>query len=144
MAGMEGLGRDFNVVPIASGVAISMRDCSAVTFICTGQTTFTLTVSGTFGGSYVSPGNIISRVYWSTATNGTAAWNKLVLAAAADNVVPGTTAGLTTANMTAIWVSGSMLADPKCYIKCTGALTMAIVHDLTVKRGPANLAKLSA
>lgn len=140
MAGMEGLGKLFNVVPIASGVAIAMRDCSAVTFITTGSDTFTLTVASSFGGSYATPGTIISRFYKSTATNGTTAWTKQTQAAA-DNVVSGGAVAL------AIWVSGAMLADPKCYIKCTASgsgLVMAIAHDLDVQRGPANLAKLSA
>lgn len=140
MAGMEGLGRAFNVAPIANGSAISLKGCSGITFVCTGADTFTLTVSPTFGGSYVSPGAIITHYYQSTATNGTAAWTKQTQTAA-DNVVQ---AGAYT---TVIEVFGSMLADPNAYIKCTHSgtgLVMAVTHDLTVQRKPANLAILSA
>ena len=52
MAGMEGLGRVLNVVPIASAKAISMKQCSGVTFVCTGADTFSLTIATTFGGTY--------------------------------------------------------------------------------------------
>ena len=39
---MEGLGRVVNVVPIAQGTLISLKDCAGVTFVCTGDDTFTL------------------------------------------------------------------------------------------------------
>lgn len=140
MAGMEGLGRLFNVVPIASGVAIGLTGNSGVTFVCTGADTFTLTTSATFGGSYVSTGSIITRYYQAAATNGTAAWT-LQTQAAADNVVQAS------AYTTVIEVFGSQLAAGKVYVKCTrssAGLVAAVVHDLTVGRGPANLAILSA
>ena len=140
MAGMEALGRVFNVAPIANGAAISLKGCSGITFVCTGADTFTLTVSSSFGGSYASPGAIITHYYQSTATNGTAGWTR-VSQAAADNVVQGG------AYTTVIEVFGSMLADPNCYIKCThsaAGLVTAITHDLTVQRKPANLAVLGA
>lgn len=147
MAGIEALGRILDVVPIASGVAISMRDCSAITFVCTGQDTFTLTVSPTFGGSYVSPGTIINHVYWSTATNGTAAWQKFALAATADHVHPGTDTGLTTANTTVIELLSQQVVDPNVYVKLTASaagLVTAILHDLEYQRKPANLPVRSA
>ena len=61
MGAMEGLGRVFNVVPIAAGKAVSLKAAAGVTFICTGNDTFTITVSDTFGGSYATPGNIITK-----------------------------------------------------------------------------------
>lgn len=140
MAGMEFLGRLGNVAPIANGAAISLKGCSGITFVCTGADTFTLTVSPTFAGAYVSPGTIVSHYYQATSTAGTAAWTK-VTQAAADNVVQ---AG---AYVTVIEVFGSQLADPNAYIKCThssAGLVTAITHDLTIQRKPANLAILSA
>jgi hypothetical protein len=136
---MEGLGKLFNAAPIAAGVGLNMRDCSAYTFICTGNDTFTLTVASTFAGSYATPGNIITRIYTCTATNGTAAWVKATQAAS--NAVT------IASGAVAFAVFGSQLADPKVYLKVSVAasgLVFAIAHDLTVQRGPANLAKLSA
>jgi hypothetical protein len=139
MAGMDGLGRLFNSVPIAAGVGLAMRDCSAYTFVCTGNDTFTITVASTFAGSYATPGSIITRVYTNTATNGTAAWVKASQAAANTVVIASGSVAFT--------VFGSQLPDPKCYVKVSASsagLVQALAHDLTVQRGPANLAKLSA
>lgn len=136
---IEGLGRSFNVVPIAAGVALSMRDCSGITFVCTGNDTFTITVASTFAGSYATPGNIITHKYTNTATDGTAAWVKATQSASnAVTIASGTVS---------FDVLGTMLPDPKAYVKVSvgaSGLVMAILHDLTVQRGPANLAKVSA
>jgi hypothetical protein len=136
---IEGLGRSFNVVPIAAGVALSMRDCSGITFVCTGNDTFTITVASTFAGSYATPGNIITHKYTNTATDGTAAWVKATQSASnAVTIASGTVS---------FDVLGTMLPDPKQYVKVSvgaSGLVVAILHDLTVQRGPANLAKVSA
>ena len=136
---IEALGRAFNVVPIAAGVALSMKDCSGVTFVCTGNDTFTITVASTFGGSYATPGNIITHKYTNTATDGTAAWVKATQSASnAVTIASGTVS---------FDVLGAMLPDPKCYVKVSvgaSGLVTAILHDLAVQRNPANLAKVSA
>lgn len=140
MASMEGLGRVFNVLPIGDGVAVSLKNASGVTFICTAADTYTITSSATFGGSYTSPGTILDHYYQAAATNGTAVWTK-VTQAAADAVVQ---AGAYT---TAIFVAADALPDGHAYVKCTSTstgLVTAITHDLFVQRNPANLAKLSA
>lgn len=136
---MEALGRSFNVVPIAAGVALSMRDCSGITFVCTGNDTFTITVASTFGGSYATPGSIITRKYTNTSTDGTAAWVKATQAASnAVTISSGTVA---------FDVLGPMLPDPKVYVKVSvgaSGLVTAILHDLSHQRNPANLPKVSA
>src|SRR5712691_2070950 len=139
MAGMDALGRTFNVVPIAAGRGLAMRDCSAVTFVCTGNDTFTITVAAGFAGSYATPGNIITRIYTNTATNGSAAWVKA--SQSASNAV------VIASGSVAFSVFGSQLADPKVYVKVSvgaSGLVMAVLHDLTVQRGPGNLATVSA
>jgi hypothetical protein len=148
MAGMEALGRMFNVVPVASGVGLSLRHCSGVTFVCTNSAinaVFTITVAPSFGGTYVAPtssGGIITHYYQAAAQNGSAAWTKVTQAAA--NAVTQATISYTTV----IEVFGSELPDPNCYIKCTNSggagLVTAILHDLTAQRAPANLALVGA
>jgi|SRR6185312_4589915 len=139
MAGMEALGRLVNPIPIAAGAAFSMKNCSAVLVVCTGNDTFTVTASSTFGGSYASPGNIITRYYTNTATNGTATWVKATQAASnAVTIASGTVA---------FEIFGSQLPDPKAYLKVSvggSGLVQVITHDLTYQRGPANLAILGA
>ena len=108
-----------------------------MTFVCTGNDTFTLTVASTFGGSYATPGNIITRVYTNTSTNGTATWVKA--SQAASNAVT------ITSGTVAFEIFGIQLADPKAYLKVSvgaSGLVAAILHDLTAQRGPANLAIL--
>ena len=137
---MEGLGRLFNVAPIVGGgSAISMRDAAALTFICTGNDTFTLTCASTFAGSYATPGNIIDHVYTNTSTDGTGLWVKTAQAAAAAVVISSGTVAFT--------VNAGALPDTKVYVKCThssAGLVMAILHDLEWQKTPANLAKMSA
>jgi hypothetical protein len=137
---MEGLGQHFNVVPIAAGVALSMKDCSSITFVCTGNDTFTLTTSTTFGGSYTSPGNILTRKYTNTATAGTAAWVRATQSAS--NAV-------TISSGTVVFNVGQpqIRVGTDNYVKVSvggSGLVMAILHDLKVKRGPENLAIVSA
>lgn len=139
MAGMQGLGRLFNVVPIAAGRGLYVGNVSAVTFVCTGNDTFTVTVASSFGGSYATPGNIVTVTYTNTATNGSAAWVKATQAASnAVTIASGSVA---------FSVFGSQLPDPKNYVKVSvggSGLVTAILHDLTYQRGPANLQIVSA
>jgi hypothetical protein len=135
---MEGLGRLINVIPIATSKAFTLAGASAVTFVVTGNDTWTLTKASSFAGSYTNLA-VITRTYTSTATDGTAAW-VLATQAAAATVVQ-------TTGMTAFTVFGSQLSDPSDYLKVTvgaSGLTTAILHDLTVQRKPANLAILGA
>lgn len=139
MAGMYGLGRVYNTIPIAAGNAFKFRGASAVSFVCTGNDTFTLTASSTFGGSYASPGNIITRKQTCTATNGTAAWVEATQSASnAVTISSGTVVFM---------VLTSQIADPLAYLKVSvgaSGLVTAILHDLTVQRKPSNLEILGA
>lgn len=139
MPAMEGLGRVFNVIPIAAGQAISLKDASAVTFICTGNDTFTVTCASSFGGSYATPGNIITQKYTNTATNGTSTWTKASQSASNAVTISSGTVAFT--------VKGVSLPDTKTYVKCSvgaSGLVFAVVHDLMVQRTPGNLPALSA
>lgn len=136
---VEGLGRVFNCVPIAAGNAISLKDAQGVTFVCTGADTFTITSASTFGGSYASPGNIITRKQTNTATNGTAKWVEATQSASNAVVVA--------SGAVAFYVDGNDLPAGNTYVKVAVAasgLVTAVVHDLQVQRDAANLAALSA
>lgn len=136
---MEALGREFNIIPIAAGVAVSLKNATGVTFICTGNDTFTVTVADTFGGSYATPGNILTRKVTNAQTNGTAAWAEALQSASnAVTIASGTVS---------IHVPAESLPDGKAYVKCSAGaagLVTAITHDLTTQRTPANLPALSA
>jgi len=150
----EGLGRLFNVIPIAAGVALNASVAPAITYVCTGNDTFTITVATSFGGSYVTPpttaigGGMIRDYYTSTATNGTAAWVKTTLAngsyvnsvVIASGSVAFCVYGVDMENVTA---AGSKYQYIKVSVGASG-LVAAIPHDLVHQRGPANLTILSA
>lgn len=145
---LEGLGRLFNVAPSVGGAsasgsaALSMRDADAITFVCTGADTYTITTSDSFSGTYADPGDIIDHFYKNTKADGTVAWT--LETQAASNAVTQSTANA----VTVITVLGPSLPDGDKYVKCTVTGTtgkvVAIVHDLDVMRKPANLAVLSA
>lgn len=140
MSYMEGLGRVFNVVPIAAGQGISLKNASAVTFICSGNDTFTLTSATTFGGSYTSPGNIITAKYTNTATNGTGAWSARTSQTASNAVT-------ISSGLVVVTIGQAQLPDPAAYVKMSvgsAGLVVAILHDLKVKRAPNNLPILGA
>lgn len=139
MASMEGLGRVSNVVPIAAGAGLSMRGAESVTFYCTGNDTFTITVADSFAGSYATPGNIIDHVKTNTSTNGTAAW--VAATQTASNAVT------ISSGTVAFHVGSDMLPDGKDYIKVSvgaSGLVTAEFHDLLVQRAPENLAIVGA
>lgn len=135
MGAMEGVGRVFNPVPIAAGQALSLKGAAGVTFVCTGNDTFTITVSDTYGGSYATPGNIITRKLTNTSTNGTAAW--VTATQSASNAVT------ISSGTVAFYVAGDSLPDGKAYVKCSvgaSGLVTAVLHDLVPRRKADNLA----
>ena len=146
MAGMVGLGRQYNIVPIASGVAISLVGCSAVGFYGTNDNTYTLTLATSFAGSYSQPTNWNPvTYYWTESSNGagTATWTK-VTQSASNAVVIATDIGCYFELLTSQVPSGGYN-----YVKCTASspgdgTLLAICHDLSVQRTPANLPKVSA
>lgn len=159
---MEGLGRLFNVAPIVGGssgsgaTAISLKTCSAITFVCTGNDTFTLTVSTSYAGSYVTPpttaigGGLIRNKYTNTSTNGTAAWVKVALASGSYANSATISSGTVVFTVYPIDLTPSTSGGGGSnydYIECTAGasgLVMAVQHDLTEQRGPVNLPIMAA
>ena len=142
MAGQEALGRVVDIIPIAAGKPFKIRNCSGVMFCLTGATgSCVLNERSSFGGSDTAL-PVIKTVYWSTATDGTAVWNKLILGSAVSTFTNGTTTGLTTSINTVFHVFTSHLSDPFNYLNVTAGgsgLLTAVLYDLSVQRGPANL-----
>jgi len=139
VAGVEALGRLNNVVPIAAGRGLRFDKCSGYLFVCTGNDTFTVTVANGFAGSYATPGNIITRTWTNTATNGSAAWVKAVQAASNAVVIA--------SGSVAFHVLATQLPDVKNYIKVSvgaSGLVFAVQYDLLEQRVPENLAIVSA
>lgn len=142
MAGMEGLGRVFNVVPAAIGLYINMKDCSAISFVCTGAgsgSTFNFGEAKDTAGTAVQDlGAVISQYYTNADTDGSLAWVKATQAAADE------TGSIASGHVAVVTIECSKLDDGFDYVVCTdsaaqGGTCIAILHDLTVQRTPANL-----
>lgn len=138
MAGMEGLGRLFNVVPIAAGVLIPIKDTAGITFVCTGNDTFTVKSAATYNGSATAL-TAIGRYYENTSTAGAAAWTD------SGDITPVSSVTIASGSLV-FYVDESDLPAGAEYVEvAVGAsgLVAAIVHDLKVQRTPSNLRVLS-
>lgn len=136
---MEALGRRFNVLPVADDVYVSLKDASAVTFIGvnTAGETWTLTEATTAAGG--SAAVLATMTHYYTSITVGAVWVERSQAAASTIV---TTASQ---DVLAVTINAEELSDTMKYVKLTstGAGTVvAILHDLTVQRKPANLPAL--
>lgn len=148
MAGMQGLGRVFDVVHDASGNMISLKNASAITFISksSGSNTLTLIAAKTFSGSTqnwtTANGYGQTAFYYENAgAIGTAAWSKQTSSWSSNVLTLGSSG-----KVDVVTIYTSQFADGYCYIEGTAAAgdLVAVLHDLTVQRTPPNLTILGA
>ena len=135
----EALGHLFNVVPLADGVEIDVRNVSAVTFVCTGNDTFTVEESTADDGTGAQDLDVVDRYYTNTSTAGGAAWVLATQTADADVTIGSGSAVFT--------VDVNAMSDGFDYLECTSASSgtvAAILHGLAVQRAPQNLPQLAA
>ena len=135
---MDGLGRVFNVIPAASGVHIPLTRAAAVSFVTfedDGSTILTLKES--IDGLSEQNLAVIDHFAKGPGVGGT--WTAVTQAAAATFDL----ADDTTNDAVVVTIHGSQLSDGYNCLEATvdGGICVAIVHDLTVQRTPANLAR---
>lgn len=150
MAGMNGLGRIFDVVHDASGNMISFKNASAISFVskASGASSVAFTTAKTFSGAtqnFTTANGYGQTAVWyqNTVANGTAAWTKQTASWSTNSVTLAGTSGY----VSVITVYTSQMVDPYCYIAATGTNTTTVIaylHDLDIQRAPANLAILGA
>lgn len=139
MAGMNGLGRVFNVVGTADTVEVSLKDASAVTFMCVGDEAYTVDEMTDAAGTG-SQNLAVVDLFYKAPPGGTAVWEEVTQTASA-TVDPNDA----TNTVVVFTVTGSQLSDGFDYVSVTAAsagLVTAITHDLTVQRAPENLPAL--
>lgn len=155
MAGMRALGRVYDVVNAPSGVDISLKNCSGISFVAVNGTStaaiLTVVAKPSFGGSsrnWTTANGFGQPQTYFTRTANTAAWVAHTVASEwSSNAF---TVGLTTTGLiTEIDFLVSELADTYDYINVTvsgsgATLPVAVLYDLTVQRKPSNLAIPSA
>jgi hypothetical protein len=131
----EALGRVVNVIPTAASLLISVKDCSAILFVCTGNDTFTLYSAATYNGSTTALATI-TDYYTCTSATGAAKWVDATQAAAS------TVTCSSTSHAVAFDVDVQALPANAEYLEVgvgASGLVTAILHDLLVQRDPANM-----
>jgi len=150
MAGMEGLGRVFNVITNGSGVNFSMKQASAVSVVCqaSGASSVAITASTAYSGgttdNFTTANGFGQAPHWyqSTSDTGTAGWTKVASVWTTNSLALAGTTGYTSV----FTIFCSQLADTFDYLNVTGTNcgVILLLHDLTVQRTPANLSLLGA
>lgn len=151
MAGMSGLGRVFDGFTVASGNYFSMRNASAVTFLCqaSGASSLALVAQTKFSGgttaNWTTANGFGQTAFWyqNVQNNGTGQWTKVTSVWSSNSVTLAATSGY----MSAITIFTSQFADTYMYLAATGTnmtSVTAILHDLDVQRTPPNLVALGA
>lgn len=132
-----GLGEDFNVVVLATGKHISMKNCDAITFVCyENGGAQAIAFKESIGGASEQVLPVFTEFYGSDGFGGV--WSKQTQAiddawAKADDE-PNDTAVIT--------VRADQLSPGFDAVECTidgSGLCVAILHGLHVKRAPQNL-----
>ena len=132
---MEALGRLFDVVTVAAGQSISLKNAAGVTFICSAaavSTSFTVNSQPTAGGSKTAC-TCVTRVYTRTAHNGTVAWSDSGDINAVSNVA------VANGSEAAFYVDAADLPAGAAYaeVDVTGTGTViAILGDLFSQQNP--------
>lgn len=137
---MDGLGRVFNVLPVADDVYVSLKDAAAVSFICVNAAgdTWTLTEAADTAGTSSAVLATLDH-YYVSATVG-AAWSAKITQAAASTIVT-----TSSQDVMVVTVHQSELSDGKTAVKLASTSTgtvVALLHDLVTQRAPANLPAL--
>lgn len=135
---MEGLGRLFDVVAVADGVFLNMKDVGAVTFIgvLAAGDTWTLQEADAASGGTEQNLAVIDHTYVQTTGAGADTWVALTQTAAATEVTS------SSQDVVAICIGCEELSAGFEYLKLTSTSTgtvCAILHDLKVQRKPTNL-----
>ena len=146
MAGMRALGRVYDITTNASGVALSLKNCSGIGLLAiagsTATGTLTLTASSSYGGTYtaVNTTNGFGQptTWFQRAGDSTHAWTKQTASWSSNALTIAATSGY----QSYVDYLVSELADTYDYLKITAgtAITLtAILYDMTVQRTPENL-----
>lgn len=147
----QGLGRVFDVIGTGAGNMFSVANANAVSFIVKASGASTITVVGakTYGGSTTNwtPANGFGQPsvwYQNTASDGTAAWTKQTASWSTATLTLAGTSGY----MSVVTFYATQFADGYKYIEISSnantTYIVAVLHDLSTARTPANLAKLGA
>jgi len=138
---VNGLGRAINVIAVADGVYVPLKDAGAVSFVCYLDAGDTFTVQEATDAAGTGAVNLATITDYSRGSGVGGVWTDVTQAAAATVVL----SGAVNNDCAVFTISAEELSAGFTHVKCTstGAGTVvAVLHDLKVQRTPANLAAL--
>jgi len=143
----KGLGKAFNLLPVATGVHISLKNASGVTFLCYEDGgAQSIVFKQSIAGASEATLSVVNEL-WASSGVASAVWTHETsdAAAALSNNSTVTKKDTTAFDCAAIYIGADELDDGYDSVECTidgAGLCIAIVHDLTVQRAPENLATI--
>ncbi|HEU0072493.1 MAG TPA: hypothetical protein VFS30_00640 [Dehalococcoidia bacterium] len=140
---MKGLGKGFNVIPVASGIHVSLKDAGGVTFVLyedggDQQIVFVESIGGASGQALTT----VNELYASNGIGGVWTRETSDSAAALDDNSTVEKKDTTLFDCAAIYIGADELSDGFDSVECTidgAGICIAIIHDLAVQRAPENL-----
>jgi hypothetical protein len=133
MPGLGYLGSDFDFVPSATGLLVSLRMAGGVNFFCLGSDTYTLKSADSYNGS-PSTMPTITTYYTNSSLTGAGSWVQAVQASADSITIA--------SGMAYFYVDGQDLPAGADYVEVTvggSGVVHAIFGDLVAPRQPGNL-----
>jgi len=135
---MKGLGREFNVIAVASGVAVALRNASGVSFVGKEDTNATIyTFTQTIGGG--APAALLLDPDYFASDGDGAVWTHV---GATGTPLATLTKGAGAAEDCIVFYVGADQLDDGydgVIVTADGGTLVAIIHDLVVQRDPVNL-----
>ena len=140
----KGLGKGFNYIQLATGVHISLKNASGVTFFCyedagAQNAVFKQSIAG---ASEVALATV--NELWASSGVASQVWTRETsdASAALSNNSTVIKKDTTPFDCMAIYIGADELGDGYDSVECTidgAGICSAVVHDLTVQRAPENL-----
>jgi hypothetical protein len=133
MPGLGYLGGDYDFVPSATGLLLSLKLAAGIGFFCIGSDTYTLKSANTYNGS-PSTMPTIATYYTNSSLTGAGSWTEVYQAAADSFEIA--------SGMAYFYVDGADLPSGAKYVEVTagGAGTVSAIYgDLSAPRQPPNL-----
>lgn len=135
---MEQLGREFDIVHVAAGQSVALKQAAGVTFSVAASAAAVITVnSQTAAGGAATACAAVKRVYTRTAQNGTAAWTT------AGDQAPASTVNVATGAQAAFYVDAADLPAGAQYVEAVvtsgTATVVAVLGNLLQAEDPTRL-----
>jgi hypothetical protein len=133
MPGLGVLGGDFDYVPSATGLLVSLKLAALVSFFCIGSDVYTLKSAATYNGAPTALPTI-STYYTNSSLTGAGSWVEQAQANASSITIA--------SGMAMFTVDGADLPSGANYVEVTVAgsgVVAAIFGDLSAPRQPQNM-----